>query len=211
MSSELQGLIDRIRKEGVDKAESEAGEIVAEARRAAGEILRQAESEAQTMRDRARAEAAAFEEQGRQTLAKTARDLVLDVQQSVERSLAAVVRSRVEEALTPDVLHELIGKVVSAYVERAGESGAVDLLISPEDRDSVVNYFLQTFRSAVVAGLKVRSDRSVFRGFTVALDGDKVRHDFTAAAIADAMAAMVRPRLADILRQSAQTPPPAAE
>lgn len=99
MSSDLQGLIDRIRKEGVDKAESEAGEIVAEARRAAAGILREAESEAQALRDRARAEAAAFEEQGRQTLGKTARDLILSVQQAVERSLTALVHRRVEEAL----------------------------------------------------------------------------------------------------------------
>ena len=202
MSSDLQGLIDRIRKEGVDKAESEAGEIVAEARRIAGEILRRAESEAGALRDRAQAEAAALEAQGRETLAKAARDLVLSVHQALERSLAAVVQRRVEEALAPDMLRNLITMVVSAYLERAGESGGVDLLISPEDRDAVVDYFLQTFRSAVDAGLEVRSDRSVFRGFKVALDGDQVRHDFTAAAIADAMAGMVRPRLAAILRQA---------
>lgn len=211
MSSDLQGLIDRIRKEGVDKAESEAGEIVAEARRVAGGILRQAEGEARTLRERARAEAAAFEEQGRQTLVKTARDLILAVQQAVERSLAALVQRRVEEAMGPELMRELIGKVVAAYLEKAGDSGGVDLLISPEDQPRVVEYFLGTFRSAIDAGLEVRADRAVRKGFVVALDGGNVRHDFTAEAIADAMAGMVRPRLAEILRQAGQPAAPAAD
>lgn len=211
MSSDLQGLIDRIRKEGVDKAESEAGEIVAEARRAAAGILREAESEAQALRDRARAETAAFEEQGRQTLGKTARDLILAVQQAVERSLAALVQRRVEEALGPELLRELIGKVVAAYLEKAGDAGGVELLISPEDQPRVVDYFLSTFRSAIDAGLEVRADRSVRKGFIVALDGENVRHDFTAAAISDAMAAMVRPRLAEILRKAGQPAASAAD
>ena len=57
---------------------------------------------------------------------------------------------------------------------------------------------------------QVRADRGVVRGFKVALDGENVRHDFTAAAIAEAMAAMVRPRLAEILRQASQPAAPPA-
>ena len=202
MSSDLQGLIDRIRKEGLEKAESEAGDLLAEARRQAGAILHQAESDAQALRERARAEAAAFEEQGRQTLAKTARDLITMVQQAIERSLASVIHHKVAAAMEPDVLRDLITRVVEAYLKREADAGGVDLLISEEDQSRVVAYFLGSFRSAIDAGLEVRADRGVVRGFKVALDGENVRHDFTAAAIADAMAAMVRPRLAEILRQA---------
>jgi V/A-type H+-transporting ATPase subunit E len=205
MSSDLQGLIDRIRKEGVEQAESEAGDLLTEARRKAGAILRQAEIDAQALRDRARAEAAAFEEQGRQTLAKTARDLIMMVQQAVERSLAAVIHQKVAAAMDPDLLRDLIPRVVEAYLKQEEDAGGVDLLISEEDQSRVVEYFLGSFRSAIDSGLEIRSDRGVVRGFKVALDGENVRHDFTAAAIAESMAAMVRPRLAEILRQAGQS------
>ena len=210
MSSDLQGLIDRIRKEGVEKAESEAGDLLAEARRQAGIILRQAENDARVMRERARAEAAAFEEQGRQTLGKAARDLIMMVQQAIERSLAAVIHRKVADAMEPDLLRDLIPRVVEAYLKREDDEGGVDLLISEEDQSRVVEYFLGSFRSAIDAGLEVRADRGVVRGFKVALDGENVRHDFTAAAIAEAMAAMVRPRLAEILRQASQPMAPPA-
>ena len=204
MSSDLQGLIDRIRKEGVDKAESEAGDLLSEARRQAGAILRQAETDAAALRDRARAEAATFEEQGRQTLVKTARDLIMMVQHSVERSLSAVIQQEVGAAMQPELLRDLITKVVGAYLKKEKDAGGVELLISTEDQAHVVDYFLRSFRSAIDAGLEIRADRGVLRGFKVALDGENVQHDFTSPAIAEAMAAMVRPRLAVILRQAGQ-------
>ncbi|MFO1491662.1 MAG: hypothetical protein U1F77_13995 [Kiritimatiellia bacterium] len=207
MSADLQGLIDRIRKEGLEKAESEAGDILAEARRQAGEILRTAESEAEGLRERARKDAAAFEEQGRQTLEKTARDLILLVRQSVERSLNAVVHQKVAAALDPALLQTLITKVVTSYCEKGAKEDAVDLLISPDDQARVVDFFLASFRTAINAGLEIRADQGVVRGFKIAVEGENVRHDFTATAIAEAMATMVRPRLSAILRDAAKVPP----
>ncbi|NLF85744.1 MAG: hypothetical protein GX571_06520, partial [Lentisphaerae bacterium] len=50
MTEELQQLLDRIRTEGVEKAQAEAQALVEQARREAGEIVARAEAEAKAFR-----------------------------------------------------------------------------------------------------------------------------------------------------------------
>lgn len=202
MSADLQGLIDRIRKEGLDKAESQAGDILAAAKQKADEMIRQAEKESAELREKAKADAAAFEQQGKWTLEKSARDLILLVQQAVQRTLDSLVRRKINEAMTPDLARDLASKVVAAYLRQGDDTKGMDLLVSQEDKARMTDFFMEAFREAVQAGLGIRAERGMTGGFKVSLDGDSVRHDFTPEAIAYTMAGLVRPRLAEILKSA---------
>jgi V/A-type H+-transporting ATPase subunit E len=52
--------------------------------------------------------------------------------------------------------------------------------------------------------VKVESDKGVKFGFRVKLDGGKVSHEFTEAAMAESLSALLRPQLAKIVNKAAQ-------
>ncbi|MBR1836459.1 MAG: hypothetical protein IJ783_04155, partial [Kiritimatiellae bacterium] len=73
MAEELQSLLDRIRAEGVEKANARAAEITAEAEKKAAAIVADAEKKAAAAVAAAREEADTLRQRAEQSLAQAAR------------------------------------------------------------------------------------------------------------------------------------------
>ena len=129
MADELQDLLQRIQKDGVDKAETEAKRIVAEAERKAGDIVRGAQGEAASIRKSAEADAAAFVERGKRSLEQAARDLVLLIGQSVSAAFAEFMLQKVSRALSPDFLKTMLASVVDAYFRSGARESRIEVLL----------------------------------------------------------------------------------
>ena len=103
MAEDLQNLLERIQKEGVDRAQAEAEQISPRhARKRA--IVAQATEEAATTRAAGDREAQAFMDRAAVTLEQVARDYLLRVQRDLEALFLESVRGDLAEALTPSSL-----------------------------------------------------------------------------------------------------------
>lgn len=204
MAEELQHLIERIQKEAVEKAQQEAEAILSRAKEKAAAIVREAEEKAQALLEKAEKDAQAFTERSRKTLEQAARDLLISVGQGVENILRDIVAEAVEEALTIDVLKEMLIRLAEAYAARAGEETRVDLLISPQDKEQIVAFFAQQYRQRLLRGVEIHVDNELFKGFRVAFVDDHVYHDFSKEAIAEALTQFLRPHLAEIVHRVAR-------
>ena len=87
MAEDLQNLLDRIQKDGVEQAEAQAETILAQARDKAAAILREAEKQAAETRVGAEKDAEVFVERSTKTLEQAARDFLISVGRSVESGL----------------------------------------------------------------------------------------------------------------------------
>ena len=96
MAEDLQSLIDRIQKDAVGKAETEAQAIIAKAKAQAAEIVKSAETEAKAKLEKADTEAKAFEERSERTLEQAARDLLLTIGKNLEKMLLDILSLEVE-------------------------------------------------------------------------------------------------------------------
>jgi V/A-type H+-transporting ATPase subunit E len=199
----LQGLLDRIRKEGVDKAQAEARGIVEAARKTAGDIVRKAEQDAQVLRDDAGRDAERAREQGRQALEQAARDILIAVGNAVQETLDRLVRADVTQALKGPALQALVTRVVEGYTARLPAGAAIEVLVPEPEREALAAALAARLTEAAQGGLDVRADRSVVAGFRVSARNGGAEHDFTAAAIADAICRLVRPQLAERVRAAA--------
>jgi V/A-type H+-transporting ATPase subunit E len=202
MAEELQHLIDRIQKDGIAKAEAEAGRIVAQAKEDSAAIIREAEIKAREHTAGAEKDAELFAERGRKSLEQAARDVVLLVNQAVSDTLKRIVDADVGKALTPDVMKQMMVKLVETYGANKGDSVEIDLLVNPADQKVIVDFFLKEFRSALEKGVEIRADAGVLSGFRASIEGAHVHHEFTRKEIAEALCRLVRPRLAEIVKGS---------
>lgn len=202
MAEELQHLIDRIRKEGVESGQKTADELVADAKKKASEIVAGAKKEAAEIREKAEADAAAFAERGKKTLEQAARDLLLTIGGSVGKVIAGMVDAKVGAALTPETMGQMLVKLAEAYGRNGGEGGMVALL-SEADAAALKAGFAKEYADKLAAGnLQIESDKGIFKGFCVGTRGGQVMHDFTKDAIAEGLAAFLRPELADVVKKA---------
>jgi len=195
--ADLQPLIDKIKTEAVDKAEAEASKIVSEAKARAAQIVKEAEAEAKAKLEKAEKDSLAYTERSKRTLEQAARDVVLAVRQGVEKSVLGVLALNVDKALTPELLQQLLLTLANGY---AGKAAMVSL--SESDAKKLASFVSGEFQKKLGSGIAVQSDSSIFAGFRISFENGKVSQEWTNAAIADALSAILRPALAKIVQQT---------
>ena len=185
---DLQGLLEKINRDGVEKADAEAKKIIADAQAKADAIVK----EALAASDKAKAESekasAAYAERAAETIRQTARDVIIGVKDSVTALLENLLAKDVYRALGDE-------KTVICIVAEAIK----DLTGPGEIR---CNAKLATTLKSQIANLKsfsVVTDAAIGTGFTVKTDGGRVEHDFTGEAITAELAKRLRPDLAKLL------------
>jgi len=208
MTEDLQSLLERIQKDGVEKAQAEAERILAEARSRADLIVKDAEERGRDIVRRAGQDGEAFARHGRQTVEQAARDAVLSVGQAIQATFRALVLAEVTHALTPETVQTMLLRFVDAYI-RGGREVRMEVVCSPEDRARLTEFFAAKYAEQLRHGLRIEGDGGLTAGFRVRVGEDQVEHDFSAEAITDALCQLLRPHIADIVRQAAgktQTP-----
>ena len=191
MAEELQQLLEKIQRDGVDKANAEAAAIVAKAKEEANALVKKAEEEAAATRAKAEEEAAAYAARARETISQAARDTVLKVKEDVTKLLTQLLAQNVSAALATEAV-PLAAAAVKELVTGSGAEVATSA--------KLVDALRAQLAAQAQNGVKVVADEMTGTGFTVKLDNGRVEHDFTDAAISEALAQRLRPDLAALLK-----------
>jgi len=202
MAEELQPLLEQIRKEGVEKAEAQAAEILAQARTQAAQAVREAEAKAKELVAKAQADAEVYTRRSTATLEQAARDLLITVGKGIENMISDIIAESVDSALKVEVLEQMMVKMAQSCAERQGET-RIELLIGEQDQRDLVKFFAQKYREKMIHGIELHVDNEILKGFRVSFADDHVYLDFTRDAIAGALTAFLRPKLAAIVSRVA--------
>ncbi len=201
MAEELQGLLDRIQKDGIEKADANASRIVEEAQAKASDIVKQAEAKAEALIDKAQEDGKLFQQRGESAVAQAARDVILSVGDAITATLQGIVSARVDAALSADDFPALIKSVVSAYADDESNSG-IEILLSRAQQEQVSAYLLREMAEKMNSGLSIKGDKGIVSGFVVSLTENGIQHDFTGETLTEALCGLLRPQLAEIVKQA---------
>jgi len=203
MAEELQPLLDQIRKEGVDKAEAEAAEILSQAKEQAAKSVRDAEAKAKELVAKAETDSEVFTQRSIATLEQAARDVLITVGQGIGNIISELVAESVDQALGVEVLEKIMVSMAASCAEQHGET-RIELLLNESDQAELVKYYASKYSDKMVEGLELHVDNEILKGFKVSFADDHVYLDFTQEAIAEALTAFLRPKLAEIVGRVAQ-------
>ncbi len=192
MAEELQQLLEKIQRDGVDKANAEAAAIVAKAKAEADAIVKKAQEDAAAAEAKGKADAEAYAARAKETISQAARDAVLKVKDDVTKLLTKLIAEDVTAALAT----EAVPLAADAVKELVTGSATAEIAAAPK----LVDALRAQLAAQAQGGVKVVSDETTGAGFTVRLDNGRVEHDFTDAAIADALAQRLRADLAAFLK-----------
>jgi len=204
MAEQLQSLLEKIQSEGIEKAEASANEILEQAKQKAAGIIDEAEHKASDIIKKAEAEGENFATRGKSALEQSARDVVLSLTDTINESIQNFVNKVVSDNMDKSAsLETILAQVVEAYY-KGDESSDVTIFVKPKLKAEIEKYFIANYGEQLKKGLKIESDDSVIAGFTVSVDNGKVNHDFTNESITEAMAELLRPQIAEIVKSIKQ-------
>ena len=185
---DLQGLLEKINRDGVEKADAEAKRIVEDARTKADAIVKEALAAAEKSKSESEQAAAAYAARAAETIRQSARDIVIGVKDSVTALLENLLAKDVDKALADE---KTAGEVVSAAIKDLTGPGEIRC---GEKLAATLKSQVSSLKSFVIT-----TDANLGTGFTVKLDGGRVEHTFTGETIAAELAKRLRPDLAKLL------------
>ena len=189
MSEDLQSLLEKINREGVEKARNEADKIIADAKAKAADIVKTANAEATKAKADAEKAAADYAARAAETVRQAERDTILKIESSVTALLEKVLKANVDTALADE-------KTVASLVAEAIKDlvGSVEVAAAPKLAAAL------KAQLASKGNITVVMDDTLGTGFSVKTDGGRVEHAFTGDVIADELAKRLRPDLAKLLK-----------
>ncbi len=201
MAEELQGLLDRIQKDGIDKADNEAAKIVDEAKAKAADVVSKAKSEANAMLAKAEEDGKMFQQRGESAISQAARDVILSVGDAITATLQGIVAKSVNSAFNTEDFNALVKSVVLSYCEKESASN-IELIVSESQCEQVASYFMNEMSENIKEGLTIKGDRNIVSGFVVSMKEDGLYHDFTGKTLTDAIGSLLRPQLSAIVKSA---------
>ena len=187
MSEELQGLLNKIQAEGLEKAENERARLVAEAKAQADKIRRDAEADAEASRKKADA-----------AVKQAARDVVISLKDDLQEKLRAVVREAAAQAMTSEAMAGLIAKIAGQFAQNAA-SGA-EVILPVREREEAAQKLIGCLPEVLKKNTTVQLGRGFAAGFKIGFNDSEVFLDFSDEALADVICEFVGPKLAAVIK-----------
>lgn len=186
---DLQSILEKINREGVEKAEAEAKRIVDAAKAEAEKLLRDANAAAEKTKAEAAKAAEDAAKRGEESVRQAARDVVIGVGAAVSAMLEKLLAGDVDRALSDEATACAVAAAAIKDLAGPGEIAAGTKLAA-------------ALRAQLAAkgNFTVVTDDSLGTGFSVRLDGGRVEHAFTGEVISAELAKRLRPELAKLLK-----------
>lgn len=200
MEVQLKELIEKIKTEGVGKAEAEAQVLLDQARQKAAALVADAQSQADALVAQAKAEAARFEAAGRDALKQASRDLILALEKKLQVLFQAATREGVDAALVPSLTEKLALELAKAWASK-GDVG-VEVVLASDDAKKLGDALRTTLAKTLKGGVEVVASDRFSKGLRVSGSGSSLTVDLSGGALADLLAEALQPELARILREA---------
>ncbi len=201
MEIQLQELIDQIKKNGVEVAESEAAAIVDAARAEAQAILAEAQSKADQMLSAAKAENERLLRVSEEAIRQAGRNVLLSFRESVTKELHAILNENVAAVYSSETFAELIMNVVQAWTDKGGKED-LSVILSESDLARLEETLLSAMKAKLLTGVILRASGQLDGGFRIAVQDGRAYYDYSPEAVVEMMSAYLSPKVTAYLKEA---------
>jgi V/A-type H+-transporting ATPase subunit E len=202
MDIQVQELIDKIKKDGIETASGEAARLTREAEAEAKRIVEAANKEAEAIIARGRADAERSEKAGVAALEQASRNLVLAFKGEIQSLLDKIIARTVSASYGEETLKAALPELIKTWAARGSDS--IALILPEAELNKLRGFFDGRLAEELKKGLELKSDRNLGAGFRIANRDGSAYYDFSADSVAELLSAYLNPRLGEILKASAK-------
>ncbi|MDD5115577.1 MAG: hypothetical protein PHW98_00720 [Candidatus Omnitrophica bacterium] len=198
MAQEIKDLITKIQKEGVEEAEKQAGQVMAQAELSAEKIVADARAQARKIIEEADSEAGKVRASTDASLRQAGRDLLISLRKEINSMLEGLLKLNVSRVLTAEELTGIIKDLIKAAPLSLGSQIVISL--SLQDKERLEKEFLRQLKEETKKQVVLKSAQEIDSGFIISFDSGKSSFDFSSQALADYISGSLRPELNKILK-----------
>lgn len=200
MEVQLQELLEKIKKEGLQSAEETANKIITEAEKKAADIISKAKKEAEDLVSKAKSEIDKMERTGKEALKQSGRDLLISMEKKLISLFNTVVQRETSAALQNGVLEDIIVKLLSSWKDI--KEGDISLLLSKKDYEALEKNLLAKLSAELGRGIEIKPNSAIAAGFKVSVKDGAAYYNFTEDGIAEALCDYLNPKLSALLQEA---------
>jgi len=202
MDIQLNELIEKIKKDGIESAQAGASKLRADAEAEAKKIIDDAKREAESIIDAGKADAARSEKAGIAAVEQASRNLILAFKGEIQGLLDKLVAGAVGSSFLPDVIKGILPDLIKNWAVKNTDS--LSVILSEGDLKKLDDSFKSQLASTLRGGVDIKAGKSIDGGFHIVEKDGSAFYDFSAEAVAKLLSAYLNPRLAETLKSAAK-------
>ncbi len=201
MEIQLQELIEQIKKDGVDAAETRAEAILVSAKAEAEKIIADAKAQAVKIMADAKSENAKTVKSGEDALRQAGRNLLISFRESVNRELKAIVNDNVNSVYSSDAFTKLIINAVEKWAGKP-EADDISVVMNSGDLAELEGALLAELNAKMQGGVTLKASDNFDGGFRIAVNNGTVYYDYSAEAVTDMLSGYLSPKVTALLKEA---------
>ena len=201
MEIQLQELIDQIKKDGVEVAETEAKNIVDSARAEAEKIIADAKAQAEKILADAKSENERMVKSSDDAIRQAGRNLLISFRESVTRELNAIVGETVNAVYSPDSLAQIVMNVVENWANKPDVED-ITVALNSNDLQGLEETVISALKDRMLKGVTLKANDNFDGGFRIVVNNGGAYYDYSAEAVVDMMSNYLSPRVVKLLKEA---------
>ncbi|MCL2805448.1 MAG: V-type ATP synthase subunit E [Treponema sp.] len=202
MEIQVQELIDKIKKDGIDTASKSAAQIKLDAETEARHILDAAKKEAEDIISRSKRDAEKTEQAGVAALQQASRNLILAFRDEVQALLNKIVNDNVSANYNEDVLKAALPSLIMNWAEKSGDN--LSVILPENELAKLQGFFNEKLKNELSKGVELKTNRKLSYGFRISNRQGSVYYDFSSEAVAALISSYLNPKLAGLIKESSK-------
>lgn len=197
MEVNLESLIAKIKKDGIEEAKAQAQEILDKAHSQAKALLDAARKEAEAVVAQAEKKAQQLTDNAEAALRQASRDLLLTLRQEITKMFEALIKEKIDGQLEAGFIKELILKFVAVWPKK--DDVSFEVLLSQEDAKNLQNSLAASLKEAAEKTIEIKVSKNISKGFRIGVKGQNIYYDFSDEAILEALKVFLNPATKKLL------------
>ena len=191
----IQELTDKIRREGVEKGQAEAAQIIEQAQAEAAKIVAEAKAQAEAINQQAKKAAAELDQHTKSELKLYMGQAINALKSEITNVITDKVVAQSTKALTDE--KNFLGKFTVALATEWAKQG--DIIISNTDAENLKTYFAKEAKALLDKGVKIEKVNGQQALFSIQPADGSYRVDFGKEEIESYFKNFLRPQLIEML------------
>ena len=201
MEIQLQELIEQIKKDGVEAAETEAEAILTGAKAEAEKIIADAQDKADKMLQNAKLENERMVKSSEDAIRQAGRNLLISFRESVSRELNVIVGETVTAAYSSEDFEKLVMTAVDNW-SRKPDVDDLSVILNTEDLEKMEGTMLAALKDRMMQGVTLKANDNFDGGFRIAVNEGSAYYDYSAEAVVDMLSSYLSQKVTVLLKEA---------
>lgn len=201
MEIQLQELIDKIKKDGVEAAEEKADDIIKSAEAKAEKIVADAKAEADKILSNAKLENERMVKSSEDAIRQAGRNLLISFRESVSRELNVILSENVSAVYSSENLAKIIVDVVEGWANKP-DAEDISVILNSTSLESLNETITAAIKEKMLKGVTLRANDNFDGGFRIAVNNGSAYYDYSAEAVVEMLSNYLSPKVTQLLKEA---------